>query len=376
MKDEAKTKTQLIEELDALRRQIEEDRRRAGEASAARMAEKAGWERREKLLREMGRLLRSCGVAREGLAVIQLFGPQLFPGSAGAFFLHGNAVGDMEAAVAWGPDLQSESVFPREDCWALRSGRTHRVDFGPSALRCRHMKANSMALYFDVPVVDEAEGPFLLHLEYPGDPSAVEPDLHELAASVAERMALSLSGLKMREKLKALFIRDPLTGLFNRGYGEEALGLEIFRAARRKGPVGLVAANLDHFEKFNHMYGYEEGDALLRELGEVIRHQVRGGDIPCRWEGDSFIVIMPEAPLETARNRAERIREAIGSLVVVTGQKKKPFDAVTASFGIAAYPDYGKSADDLLRMADKAVFQAKREGGNRVAVARMIPPPE
>ncbi len=375
MKDEAKTKKQLIEELTAVRRLIEEERRQAGEASAAWLEEKADWECQENLLREMGRLLRSCSVTHEGLAVLQLFGPRLFPDSAGAFFIRSEPGGDMEAVVAWGPDLQSETVFSREDCWALRSGRSHRVDAGPSALRCRHMKGNSVTRYLDIPVTEEGEEPYLMHIEFSGDP-AVDRKVHELGALVAERMALSMSGLKLREKLRAQSIRDPLTGLFNRGYGEEALGLEIHRALRRKGPVGLVTGDLDHFEKFNHVHGYEEGNALLRELGEVIRRQVRGGDIPCRWERDAFVIILPEAPLDIARQRAERIREAIGSLVVVTGQKNRPFDAITASFGVVAYPDHGKNMDDLLRMADKAVAQAKQDGGNRVNVAGVIFPPE
>jgi len=115
MKDEAKTKKQLIGELADLRRLMDEERRRAGEASAAWQEEKADWEGRENLLREMGKLLRSCSVAHEGLAVLQLFGPRLFPGSAGAFYIRGEGRGDMEAAVAWGLDLQSEAVFPRED---------------------------------------------------------------------------------------------------------------------------------------------------------------------------------------------------------------------------------------------------------------------
>lgn len=375
MKDEAKTKKQLIGELADLRRLMDEERRRAGEASAAWQEEKADWEGRENLLREMGKLLRSCSVAHEGLAVLQLFGPRLFPGSAGAFYIRGEGRGDMEAAVAWGLDLQSEAVFPREDCWALRSSRLHQVDSGPSALRCRHMRNASEARYLDVPVVEEGEGMYLLHIEFNGDP-ARDRTVRELASLVAERMALSVSSLNMREKLRAQLIRDPLTGLFNRVYGEEALGLELHRAARKKGAVGLVAADLDHFEKFNHVYGYEEGNSLLRELGEVIRRQVRGGDIPCRWERDTFVVILPEAGLDVVNQRAERIREAIGSLVVVTGRKSRPLEGITASIGVVVFPDHGKEAGELLRVADKAVIQAKREGGNRVSVARVVPLPE
>lgn len=375
MKDEAKTKKQLIEELQALRRRLEDERRQAGEASAVWLAGKADWERQENVLREMGRLLRSCGVAHEGLAVLQLFGPRLFPDSAGALFIRGEAGGDVEAAVAWGPELQSEAVFPREDCWAMRSGRTHWVDSGPSALRCRHMKENSTVRYLDVPVTDVGDELFLLHIEFNGDP-VVDRRVHELAALVAERAALSVSGLRLREKLKSQAIRDALTGLFNRGYGEEALSLELHRALRKKGSVGLVTVDLDHFEKFNHVHGYEEGNALLREMGEVIRRQVRGGDIPCRWEGDTFVIILPDAPLAVATLRAERIRDAVRSLVVVTGQKKRPLDATTASFGVVAFPEHGRTADELLRMADKAVSQARQKGGDCVAVAAVIQQPD
>jgi len=374
MKDEAKTKKQLLEELAALRRTLEEERRQASKSLSAWSEEKAGWDRRESMLREMEQLLRSCGVSGEGLSVLQLFGPRLFPGSAGALFTCGDAGGDMETAVAWGADLQSEGVFPREDCWAVRSGRPHRVDDGPSALRCRHMRADSVSGYLDVPVTDAGGTSYLLHLEFPGG-TAGDRGVLELAVSLAERAALSLSNLKMREILRAQAIRDPLTGLFNRSYGEEALGKEILRAQRRQGPVGLVIMDLDRFKKFNHVHGHEEGDALLGELGEVIRRQVRGGDISCRWEGDSFIVILPEASLDVARKRAERIREAVRSLVIVTGQQKRPFEAVTASCGVVAYPDHGENAEDLLRMADKGLIQAMQKGGNCVDVAGVVRPP-
>ena len=122
--------------------------------------------------------------------------------------------------------------------------------------------------------------------------------------TVAEHIALSLANLKLHETLRSQSIRDPLTGLFNRRYMEESLEREMRRASRGRHPVGIIMLDLDHFKQFNDAFGHDAGDALLREVGAVLQRSIRGEDIACRYGGEEFTLILPEASL--ARRRAAR----------------------------------------------------------------------
>ncbi len=212
----------------------------------------------------MGRLLRSCRVTHEGLAVLQLFGPRLFPDSAGAFFIRSERAGTWRPSWPGGPTCRVRRYSPGR-LRALRSEDPTGSMPAPRPALPSH-EGKQRYRYLDIPVTEEGEEPYLMHIEFSGDP-AVDRKVHELGALVAERMALSMSGLKLREKLRAQSIRDPLTGLFNRGYGEEALGLEIHRALRRKGPVGLVGRGISTLREVQSCAWIEEGKPFARDLG-------------------------------------------------------------------------------------------------------------
>src|ERR1041384_3945577 len=115
--------------------------------------------------------------------------------------------------------------------------------------------------------------------------------------TVAEHIALALANLKLRETLRSQSIRDPLTGLFNRRYMEESLEREMRRASRGRHPVGIIMLDLDHFKKFNDSYGHDAGDALMRIVGNTLQRSIRAEDIACRYRGEGFTFILPEAAL-------------------------------------------------------------------------------
>ena len=136
-----------------------------------------------------------------------------------------------------------------------------------------------------------------------------EPD-QRLARTFAEHAALALANLKLREILRSQSVRDALTGLYNRRYMEESLELELRRAMRKKCSLGIMMLDVDHFKRFNDTFGHEAGDSVLKALANLFRTQLRGGDIPCRYGGEEFTMILPEASLEATRQRAEQLREA------------------------------------------------------------------
>jgi diguanylate cyclase (GGDEF)-like protein len=179
---------------------------------------------------------------------------------------------------------------------------------------------------------------------------------------------MALASLNLRESLRHQAIRDPLTGLFNRRYMEESLEREFLRVQRRNASMGLIMLDLDHFKIFNDTYGHKAGDAMLAAMGSLVLKHVRREDIACRYGGEEFLLILPEAPLETTLARAELLKEAMGQLQIDhQGQILGP---LTTSFGVATFPEHAQNWEDLIRAADRALYRAKQKGRDRVEVAQ------
>ena len=124
---------------------------------------------------------------------------------------------------------------------------------------------------------------------------------------------------------------------------------------------------MDDFKHFNDNFGHAAGDAVLRELGNLLLRNVRGEDIACRYGGDEFIIVLPDASLETTRERAELICEYARQFrIQFEGQA---LEAVTLSVGVAVFPENGSTSADILKAADTALYRAKHEGRGRVVVA-------
>ena len=165
---------------------------------------------------------------------------------------------------------------------------------------------------------------------------------------------------------------DPLTRLANRRQLGELLPRELMRAQRRDGKVtnGKVAVlmiDLDFFKRINDTLGHNAGDLVLSEVGQLLRGGIRGSDIACRYGGEEILLVLPDAALRVATERAENIRTKIKSLRLV--HEGREIGQVTASIGVAIFPDHAQDAEALLRAADEALYQAKHGGRDRIAVA-------
>ena len=124
---------------------------------------------------------------------------------------------------------------------------------------------------------------------------------------ITERKQAQDALLKSEALLREQSVRDHLTGLFNRRYMEETLERELLRASRKQLSLGIIMLDVDDFKRFNDTYGHAAGDAILRELGSLLLEHVRGEDIACRYGGDEFIIVLPDASREVTRKRAELI---------------------------------------------------------------------
>jgi diguanylate cyclase (GGDEF)-like protein/PAS domain S-box-containing protein len=170
---------------------------------------------------------------------------------------------------------------------------------------------------------------------------------------------------KLHVALQEQAIRDSLTGCFNRRYLDETLERELSRSRREGYPLSLVLLDLDHFKQINDTYGHQAGDRALVVLAETLRADIRHEDVLCRYGGEEFIILMPHMPLATAAERAEAWRQKIADIRVPFGKFELTF---TTSAGVAAYPDHGKTPDELSQSADLALYLAKNGGRNRVVI--------
>ena len=169
----------------------------------------------------------------------------------------------------------------------------------------------------------------------------------------------------LQAELQEQAMRDPLTGLYNRRYLNETLERELSRAKREAYPLCLLMIDLDHFKKVNDTYGHQAGDEVLKIFSALLRQSARAEDIPCRYGGEEFLLLLPKMPLEIARQRAEQLRTEFAARVIEFGEHRI---RATLSVGIAAYPSHGSRPDDLTQSADTALYLAKQDGRNHVVV--------
>jgi two-component system cell cycle response regulator len=177
--------------------------------------------------------------------------------------------------------------------------------------------------------------------------------------------ALSLALVSRSQKLLQLATRDPLTGLFNRGYVDDRFTVELSRA-RRYGKVLTVAViDADRFKSLNDTHGHPAGDLALRKIGNLLSDSFRQSDTAGRYGGEEFVVILPETDMAAAQQKLESLRESVASTPIELGTRGEQVQ-VTISAGLASFPQDGEHAAELFALADERMFQAKREGRNRV----------
>lgn len=191
----------------------------------------------------------------------------------------------------------------------------------------------------------------------------------QITGQLLERsMRYALERHRLLKKIRDMAVRDALTGLYNRRELDRFLDYELIKSKRYNHPFSILLIDIDHFKEINDRFGHRIGDEILQQVSQVLLHHMRGCDLPTRYGGDEFIVVLPETPAGQAWYGAERLRKIVTGLSIqVNRQNQTPEQLeITISTGISEYPDDATTGEALIDLADKALYEAKRQGCNQV----------
>lgn len=346
----------------------------------ASAAERSTMNREAKLLSQLNEWLQSCKSLDELYRMVGEFLAKLLPGCTGNLYIYANSRDILESATAWNGVRSTPAIHP-DDCWGLRRGRTYTFGGNEIDFACAHVDA-ATADYCCIPILAHGETIGLLHLEFGhGHPANTDhpckdtmSEQKRLGLVCAEQISLAIANVKLRDQLRDQSIRDALTGLYNRRYLLETCRREFSRAARSQQSVSILSIDVDHFKKYNDNHGHDAGDTVLRAVGDCLKSSFRDEDVPCRFGGEEFVVVLPGADAEVTVRKAEELRSKVEALVVRYVDGNLP--RITISIGVATFPCCGDNPQAVLKVADEALYRAKAEGRNRVVLSQNIKVPQ
>lgn len=356
----------LVTAARVLRQRDEAERKAKAAADQARVTSER-FSLQNELLFRSAELMHSLELAEtvdESATVIASYLPRLLPNLSGSLYLYNNSRDVLERKAGWGNFEDEPELIEALDCWALRRGSPHQFG-GDHALACRHAGAADVARLC-LPLVTQGEVIGCLTVTGSGLADGAD-DQRARIGQLAEQLGLALSNVRLRVSLRQQSIIDPLTQLYNRRYLDEVLKGELARSHRSGAPLSVLVLDLDHFKSVNDKFGHEAGDAVLRKVAQTLRDNIRSCDVACRMGGEEMVMLLPECGIEHAIKRANAVRLAIAaSAVLHEGQRI----AVTASIGVASYPQHGTAMQELVHAADLALYAAKHDGRNCVRAAQ------
>lgn len=320
-------------------------------------------------LKEFSSLLQTCFYINEAYQLIEQYTKKLLPTMSGVLYLMHFSRNYLEIVASWG-EAVAEKIMKPEECYALRRGSIYTLEYPQKGLICGHKLESNRKSYTCIPLYAQNDIIGLFYLEWDEHAGYRTTDSKNnsnlLMSMLAEQVALGVSNIKLRETLRKQCVRDVLTDLYNRRYLEETLDREINRCLRKSASLALLMIDIDHFKQFNDEFGHEAGDVVIQEFANALRLGVKKGDIVCRYGGEEFILVVPEAELDTILKQAHSLHDMVTHLYLRYRGVALP--SITVSIGLAMCPLHGKTMSELITSADKALYEAKHSGRNKTVV--------
>jgi len=317
------------------------------------------------VINKMNEMLQTCVDLQEAYTVISIAAKKIFTSLSGGIAMIDESENELKTVAQWGKQQTLLPFFSTEGCWSLREGQIYLIKNPKQEIICNHFKNPPDNSYICLPLIVQSKILGILHFQGSlADITSINED--NLFVTFSDVIKLSLANIKLRENLKRQSIRDALTGLFNRRYLDETLPRELSRTVRENKLMCVAMLDLDFFKQFNDEYGHEAGDKVLELVGKILDKNCRESDIACRFGGEEFLVILGDTTLDFAVQKLELICEQIKTAKISFHERQLP--PITVSVGIAEVPTHGSTSVDIIEAADKAMYQAKQKGRDRIDV--------
>jgi diguanylate cyclase (GGDEF)-like protein len=315
-------------------------------------------------LSDMADMLYSCESENEVYQVVAFTCSKLFPNMSGCICRIANSNNYVQINSIWGDERTSKEIFSQSECWALRRGKLNLLSPGHSGLMCSHLIQPVSGTHLCFPLFGQGEVVGILHIYALEEISLEDQQIIEI---IARKLGFGLNNLSIKQRLTHENLRDGMTQLFNRSYMETVTDQRLAEAERLVQPLGIVFFDINDFKSYNLRYGHLTANIVLMEVAKLLLNSIRSFDIPCRWGGDEFVIVMPNITLSTLIERVEQLRDALSQMELKDGDQI--LESITASFGIAI-SEPGIKLHDLLNLANQAMLEAKRTRKNQVVLHR------
>lgn len=325
------------------------------------------------ILNWMSHVLHACQTEEETYHVIINVCSKLFPSSSGSLLIPDETHSRLNVTASWKEPPPETQQIRLEDFAGVSPDDVHIVEHPEIGSLCSRVNYTGTQRLLCVPIFSSKILAAVISISFEQEP--VDSPESEWGKSlftqmfiseIVEYYTLALDNLRLRETLRIESIHDPLTGLYNRRHMEAALDREAHRVLRRQSSLGILMFDIDHFKIFNDTYGHEAGDVVLQKIGTLLKQHSRKEDIACRYGGEEFICILPDATLDLTTQRAEKLLRDVQALDIPYQEKHLK---VTISIGVAAFPAHGTDISGMICIVDTALYQAKRNGRNQVVAA-------
>ncbi|MCP4341898.1 MAG: diguanylate cyclase [Desulfobulbaceae bacterium] len=328
------------------------------------------------ILHEMGEMIQVCRDSEETYPIMSSYLNKFFPLDSGAIFLFDNKLPHKKPIASWGRQEEEAIMFEQSDCWAIRHGKPYMVENTDDKIACPHVTKRQGVGHLCIPMITQGEIIGLFYLSFQriiGERKRGQNSLEHkrnLAITISKQLTLAIANLTLRESLHLKSVQDPLTGLFNRRHMQEYLERESNRAQRHEEVLGVIMLDVDHFKKVNDTHGHETGDLALKKLASYLQKTVRIEDMVCRYGGEEFTVVIVGTSLESITTKMNRICSDVREQLTfnLAGETLK----ITISAGAAAFPTHSSDIQEVLKLADAALYQAKKDGRDRAVIAPLL----